>query len=124
MRRSVVAIVSGALIVTGGCTTLSPEHQAAVNAVANAFTRSSELNIGMLRAIDNPRGDGVLVYVQRVNSTRLVWLHIEGQAHPLNGPSHDATPSLPFPQHAPDRVWQRTRINKVDPMLDVGKLVF
>ncbi|MCK4783889.1 MAG: hypothetical protein KAV87_09080 [Desulfobacteraceae bacterium] len=68
-----------------------------------------------LRGMDNPKGEGVFVYVEqtRFSGVRrfILWLVLDGNAYPLNGATKGVTPSLPWPREAPEEQWSRTNLD-------------
>ncbi len=73
------------------------------------------MKITDLRSKDNPKSEGIFVYVPQDRfygvKRNFIWLVIEGQAYPLNGPSKKLTPSLTWPREAPEAVWDKTGLN-------------
>lgn len=63
----------------------------------------------------NPKGEGFFVYVPRTRFRgvkRLVlWLALDGRAYPLNGPTKDTTPNLPWPREADAQTWAKSGLN-------------
>ena len=69
-----------------------------------------------LRAMKNPNGDGVFVYIPRIEiagyERYFVWFVKRDKAFALNGPAITATPDLQRPQAAGYEVWQGTGLSK------------
>jgi hypothetical protein len=67
----------------------------------------------------NPKGEGFFVYVPKTRFSgveRLVlWLVLDDRAYPLNGPSKDTTPNLPWPREADQQSWAKTGLNPYSP---------
>jgi len=66
------------------------------------------------KTIDNPKGDGVLVYDPRTEfygvKRYLIWMVINDEAYPLNGPSKMVTPSLSWPRDMDNRTYIITTV--------------
>lgn len=90
-------------------------------AFANPASRPAgmaDIDAGSLGAIDNPHGDGIIVYALETRyagvERHLVWLVLDGQAYALNGPSKELTPSLPWPRDAGPE-WDATGLDRYSP---------
>jgi hypothetical protein len=63
----------------------------------------------------NNKGEGIFVYDPRTvfNGVQrnLIWLVIEDEAYPLNGPSKMITPGLKWPREADPNVWKKTGLD-------------
>ena len=88
----------------------------AIKAVASALEPNS---LGVveddLRHVQNPRGDGVFVYVSQTRYSGveryIIWLFVEKRAYPLNGATKALTPTLPWPREAPQELWKKTGLS-------------
>lgn len=67
------------------------------------------------RTKPNIKGDGVFVYDPRTRfhgvARYFIWLVIEDDAYPLNGPSKMLTPSLKWPREEKPSIWKRTGLD-------------
>jgi len=81
-----------------------------------------------LLGIENPKGEGVLVYVEQTRFSGveryIMWLVLDETAYPLNGTTKDVTPSFPWPREAPENIWSRTNLNKYSAATDVIEILF
>jgi hypothetical protein len=107
----------------------SPEPAPDVTALVAGHLEGNALGVrpDELKAIANPRGEGVLVYVERTlydeGQRYLVWLVLDATAYTINGQTHNLTPKLPFPSAAGRERWARTGLNP-DRATETLKLVF
>jgi hypothetical protein len=81
-----------------------------------------------LRVKNNPHGAGVFVYVPETRyfgvERKFIWFVRSGTAVKLNGPTHNLTPSLQFPQDASMSFWEGTSLSR-DNITRIGlKLTF
>jgi len=64
----------------------------------------------------NPKGEGIFVYDPRIQfkgvKRNLLWLVINHEAYPLNGPSKNLTPSLKWPREADQVLWKTTGLDQ------------
>lgn len=119
-------LVFGACIAPDSDTETSPpvppsasraDAMRAITAVGAVLDRNNQLGVtaSHLRSIDNPRGDGILVYHPETRFSGveryLIWLVLDGTPHPLNGPSKTLTPNQPWPRDAGDR-WDATGLGQ------------
>ena len=89
----------------------------AIKAVETALgTNHLDIKPADLKAMSNPEGEGVFVYVPKTRffgaRRNILWMVIDGQAYSLNGATKGVTPNLPWPREAPDSVWARTNLDK------------
>jgi hypothetical protein len=67
------------------------------------------------RTKPNINGDGVFVYDPRTRfhgvERYLIWLVIDDDAYPLNGPSKMLTPGLKWPREAEPNTWKKTGLD-------------
>lgn len=93
-------------------------YQSAIVVVGEELTGLPDLNIKSedLEAIDNPKGEGVFVYVPKTDfygvERFFLWLYIENNAYAINGATKDLTPDLSFPRDAKSETWDKTGLNK------------
>ncbi len=90
---------------------LSPAAQNELNnkAIDEVMAHRGSFSIGSFdefRARRNPRGEGILVYVNDANS-RLIWVVIDGGVYPLNERSKRRTPLLEIPRSSDRSLWSR-----------------
>lgn len=72
-----------------------------------------------LNAINNPIGDGSIVYVdynEKFNGEDIyvAWIIYDNQPYPLNGNAQDTTSSLGFLRTANKQAWENTNIGRLD----------
>ncbi len=96
------------------------QSEKAINTVAgNLKANKLKIEVKDLRSKDNPKGEGVFVYVPQTRfygvKRNIIWLVIEGQAYPLNGPTKTLISSLAWPREAPEEVWDKTGLNPYTP---------
>ena len=89
------------------------ERRAAIKAVRRAIVRTLPYHRWLrFRAIDNPHGEGVIVFcphtiysgVERLHA----WVVVDKKPFPVNGPSKTATPDRPWGREADAELWART----------------
>lgn len=84
-----------------------------------AVAHSSSWQLEEFEAKPNPMGEGTFVYrpVSRYDDTAQhhIWLVLDGRAYPLNGPSKNATPGLPWPREVDQETWSRTGLDPHTP---------
>lgn len=103
-----------------------------VNAVrlVSGSVESNKLNVisSDLRAKENPKGDGVFVYVPQTRFSGveryLIWLVVDAKGYALNSPSKMVTPSLPWPRDADEATWNKTGINKFNGASEAIDILF
>lgn len=89
----------------------------------------NKLNVGgsEFKTIQNPRGEGVLVYDPRTSfygvKRNLMWIVLDDVAYPLNGSSKEITPGLQWPREAPVKTWEKTGLDPYS-ATDAIKLIF
>lgn len=97
---------------------VAPSPKAAEDFDTSAVARhlgGNELGIAAtdLMTKKNPKGEGFFVYVPKTRFRgveRLVlWLVLDNSAYPLNGPSKNTTPNLPWPREADQQSWAKRR---------------
>jgi hypothetical protein len=121
--RTTLALVAGAAILGAACA--APEPPPDVAAVIAPHLGSNSLGVqpSDLAVMENPRGEGHLVYVPRTQFEEgrrfLIWLVIDGEAYTINGQTHNLTPEIPFPSAAGAERWARTGL---DPNRATGTL--
>ena len=92
------------------------ESEQAILVVA-AVLPPNPLNVSAddLRALDNPKGAGVFVYVPQTRfdgvERYIVWMVVSWRLYPLNGATKNLTPDQPWPREAPAAVWSKTNLN-------------
>ena len=67
------------------------------------------------QTMPNPKGAGVFVFDPRTRfdgiKRNLIWLVVNQQAYPLNGPSKTITPTLKWPREADQKIWNTTGLS-------------
>lgn len=67
------------------------------------------------RTKDNPKGEGVFVYDPRTTfngvQRYLIWIVLDDEAYPLNGPSKMLTPGLKWPRDVAGKTWEKTGLS-------------
>ena len=102
----------------------------AVQVVANHIGGENKLNIdsGDLRGMENPRGEGAIVYVPQTRfygvQRYVVWVVADEKAFALNSPSKMTTPSLPWPREAHYTTWSKTGFDTYGSASEVIDIVF
>ena len=87
-----------------------------VDAVAKHL-RGNRLGVAAtdLMTKKNPKGEGHFVDVPKTRfrgvERPLLWFVLDGRAYPLNGPSKDTTPNLPWPREADQQTWANSGLN-------------
>lgn len=77
----------------------------------------NKLGVGgaKFRTKPNIKGDGVFVYHPKTRfrgvERYLIWLVIDAEAYPLNGPSKMLTPGLKWPREAEQITWTKTGLS-------------
>lgn len=120
-------ILTGTVIITNQPTatleivevtnTSVPEYlQEAINVVANELdTNVLNIRIEDLLSKENPKGEGVFVYVEQTRFSGveryIIWLVLDGTAYALNGATKDVVPSFLWPREAPEDTWSRTNLD-------------
>jgi hypothetical protein len=117
MKRLILAIV---LLWIGhaevGVAQAKDDHYAR-SIVILALQMPNNLKVGgaEFKTKPNPKGTGVFVYDPRTRfngvQRNLVWLVIEDEAYPLNGPSKTLTPELKWPREAAPSLWKQTGLD-------------
>ena len=88
----------------------------AIDTVAEALGQNKlGVNAEDLRAIANPKGKGVFVYVPRTRflgvERYIIWIAVGDNIHPLNGATKNIIPKLLWPRDAPEGVWVKTGLD-------------
>lgn len=95
----------------------SAEDHYARGLVIQALKLPNKLGVGgrEFRTKPNPKGTGVFVYDPRTRfhgvKRNLIWLVVNDQAYPLNGPSKMLTPALGWPREAEQKIWKTTGLS-------------
>lgn len=103
--------------------------QNAINLVSKAIEQN---NLGVtakdLATKKNPKGEGTFVYVSQTRFSgverHVIWMVVNSKAYPLNSPSKQVTPSLPWPREEDDSTWNKTGIDKFSGASQAIKIVF
>ncbi len=96
--------------------TTNDDHSAR-SVVILALQLPNKLGVGgaEFRTKPNPKGKGVFVYDPRTKfhgaERRLIWLVLDEQAYPLNGPSKMLTPRLKWPREIDPKIWKTTGLD-------------
>ena len=95
----------------------SEEDHYARGLVIQALDLPNKLGVGgrEFKTKPNPKGAGVFVFDPRTTFSgvkrNLIWLVIDDEAYPLNGPSKKLTPSLKWPREADPKTWKKTGLD-------------
>lgn len=93
-----------------------------IDVVGDVLSADNPLGIEVagLDAIDNPHGEGKIVFVPTTRFIGVlrthVWCVIDDQPFALNAPAKYATPTCPWPREAPAGVWERFGMNPYQAM--------
>lgn len=131
-RYGVLLVLSLVLFATAGCgggaepesASLSPEAEVVASALEPG---NLEIVASDLESMDNPKGDGTLVFIRETQfngvERNFIWLVLDGTAYPLNGASKDVSPGLGWPRDVPEAEWAKSGL---DPYMatEVIEIVF
>jgi len=118
-NRTAAAAALGAVALATACASPEPASDPTPDPTSLVAPHLAGNTLGVqasdLEVMDNPRGEGQLVYVERTvfdeGVRYLVWLVLDGTAYTINGQTHNLTPDLPFPRAAGDERWSRTGLD-------------
>ena len=108
---------TAALVLLAAGPLYAQDDQYARGLVVEALKLPNDLGVSgrEFKTKTNPKGEGVFVYDPRTRfsgvSRNLLWLVVDHQAYPLNGPSKTLTPRLRWPREADPKGWEKTGLN-------------
>ena len=113
--KMMLPILACSIIFSGSHVNAKDDHYA--RGIVIQALEPNKLGVGgaEFRTKPNIKGDGVFVYDPRVRfhgvERYLIWLVIDDDAYPLNGPSKKLTPGLKWPREAEPNTWKKTGLD-------------
>jgi hypothetical protein len=124
LRRTILALLVTVVMVTPLAAQATASQLAnAIGVVAKQIDPSNKATISRadLAAIQNPKGDGVVVYAKQGRSA--VWVVLGATPYALNAPAKLVTPNAAWSRDAPESIWKPTNLSPFNAAGELLKIV-